>query len=245
MALPVVGLVGDFLRVDDHPAHVILESYVAPIRDGAAALPFLIPSLDPPLDPQDVLARIDGLFFSGSPSNVSPHLYDGTPARDPSLLNTRRDSTAMPLVRAAIAAGKPVLATCRGLQELNVALGGSLHQHVHEIPGRLDHREKEGAPHDVQYGPAHPVTRSAGGVLDRMGTPETFTVNSLHSQGIDRMAPSLIAEAHAPDGQIEAVSMPSAKGFLLALQWHPEWRWSENDVSRAIYEAFGKAIRAI
>jgi putative glutamine amidotransferase len=243
MALPVVGLVGDFLTVDSHPAHVILESYVAPIRDGATALPFLVPSLDPALEPAEVLARVDGLFFSGSPSNVSPHHYQGPPARDPSLLNERRDSTAMPLVRAAIATGKPVLATCRGLQELNVALGGSLFQHVHEVPGRRDHREKESGTLDVQYAAAHPVTRVAGGLLERIGTPPTFMVNSLHSQGIDRLAPTLSAEAQAPDGQIEAVSVPGAKGFLLAVQWHPEWRWAENAVSRAIYAAFGKAIR--
>ncbi|MDE2183874.1 MAG: gamma-glutamyl-gamma-aminobutyrate hydrolase family protein [Alphaproteobacteria bacterium] len=245
MALPAVGLVGDFAPVDGHPAHVILESYVAAVRGGADALPLLIPALDPPLDPSELLARVDGVFFSGSPSNVSPELCGGAEARDPSLLSARRDATAMTLVRAAIAAGKPVLAVCRGLQELNVALGGTLHQHIHELPGRLDHREKDGASLDVQYGPAHAVTRTDDGLLARIATPQSFTVNSLHSQGIDRLAPLLRAEASAPDGQIEAVSMPRAKGFLLATQWHPEWRWSENEVSRAIYDAFGRALRGL
>ena len=242
MVRPLVGLLGDHRVVDDHPAHLVLESYVAAVRDGADALPVLIPSLDPPLAAQDVLARIDGLFFSGSPSNVAPHHYGGPPARDPSLEDHRRDSTALALLRAAIEAGTPVFAVCRGAQELNVALGGTLHQHVHEVAGRLDHREREDAPLDVQYGPAHDVTVLEGGLLEKLGL-RRFTVNSLHGQGIDRLAPGLRAEAVAPDGQIEAVSLPGAAGFLLGVQWHPEWRWADNEISRALFAAFGAALR--
>jgi len=134
------------------------------------------------------------------------------------------------------------LCICRGFQELNVALGGTLHQAVHEVPGRFDHREK-GAALDEQYAPAHPVTVAEGGLLARIVPQRSFEVNSLHGQGIAKLAPPLFADAAAPDGQIEAVSMPQAKGFLLGLQWHPEWRWAGNEISRAIFAAFGKALR--
>ena len=155
-----------------------------------------------------------------------------------------RDATTLPLLEAAIAKGVPTLCVCRGFQELNVALGGTLYQHVQEVPGRFDHRENKNADLDTQYGPAHDVTVQDGGLLSKMVREKTFKVNSLHSQGIDRLAPSLRAEAIAPDGQIEAVSMPGAMGFLFGVQWHPEWKWAENPVSRAIYSAFGEALRA-
>ncbi len=238
---PSVGLVCDHRRVGKHPFHMAGEEYIAPLRDGAGAMPLLIPVLDPPLAPEDILASLDGLLFSGSPSNVSPRHYGGRPARKGSLQDDRRDSTALPLLRAAVEAGKPVLCICRGFQELNVALGGTLHQQVHEVPGRLDHREK-GTALDEQYAPAHPVTVTEDGLLARIVSRRSFEVNSLHGQGIDKLAPPLHADAAAPDGQIEAVSMPRAKGFVLGLQWHPEWRWAGNEVSRAIFAAFGAAL---
>ena len=238
---PSVGLVCDHRRIGKHPFHMASEEYIAALRDGAGALPLLIPALDPPLAPEDVLAGVDGLLFSGSPSNVAPRHYGGPPARKGSLQDEHRDATALPLLRAAIEAGKPVLCICRGFQELNVALGGTLHQQVHEVPDRLDHREK-GAALDEQYGPAHAVTAAEGGLLARIVPRRSFEVNSLHGQGIDKLAPPLFADAAAPDGQIEAVSMPRAKGFLLGVQWHPEWRWAENEISLAIFAAFGAAM---
>jgi putative glutamine amidotransferase len=239
---PIVGLVCDHRMVEDHPFHMADEKYIAALRDGAGALPLLIPALDPPLMYVDILASVDGLLFGGSPSNVSPRHY-GAQARGEDLLqDERRDSTALPLLRAAAQTGKPVLCICRGFQELNVALGGTLHQKVRDVPGRFDHRENEAAPPGEQYGPAHPVTVAPGGLLARIVEQRSFAVNSLHGQGIDRLAPPLFADAVAPDGQIEAVSLPGAKGFLLGLQWHPEWRWAGNEISRAIFAAFGAAL---
>ncbi|MGA7674825.1 MAG: gamma-glutamyl-gamma-aminobutyrate hydrolase family protein [Rhizomicrobium sp.] len=240
---PIVGLVCDHRMVEDQPYHLANEKYLAALRDGVGALPLLIPALDPPLELQDILASVDGFLFSGSPSNVSPRHY-GAEARGEELLqDERRDSTALPLLRAVAESGKPAICICRGFQELNVAMGGTLHQRVHEVEGRLDHRENETAPLDEQYGPAHPVTVAQGGLLAHIVGQRSFAVNSLHGQGIDRLAPPLFADALAPDGQIEAVSMPGAKGFLLGLQWHPEWRWAENEISRAIFAAFGAALR--
>ena len=242
--LPIVGLPCDRRVLGQHPFHTVGEKYIAAIREGTGALPLLLPVLDPPLDNDAVLAAVDGLLFTGSPSNVAPQRYDGPAPRPGMWLDEHRDATALPLLRAAIAAGKPVLAICRGFQELNVAFGGTLHQHVQEVPGRADHRENAEAPLEEQYGPAHPVDVAPAGMLARMLRERRFAVNSLHSQGIDRLAPGLLAEAVAPDGQIEAVSLPLAKGFVLGVQWHPEWAWSENPVSREIFAAFGRALRA-
>jgi len=242
--LPLVGFPCDRRLLGKHPFHLVGEKYIAAVRDGSTALPLLIPVLDPALATSELLETIDGLFFTGSPSNVAPRHYGGAPPRDGVMQDEHRDATALPLLKAAIAAGKPVLCVCRGFQELNVVLGGTLHQHVQEVPGRTDHRSRDDDPLDVQYGPSHAVHVREGGLLAQMTKLKTFPVNSLHSQGIDRLAPGLRVEAVAPDGQVEAVSLPSAKGFLFAVQWHPEWAWSENPVSRAIYAAFGEALRA-
>lgn len=240
---PVVGIVCDHRIIEEHSFHIAGEKYIAALRDGSNAVPLLIPALDPPLTPEDILASVDGLMFPGSASNVSPRHYGGEAPREPEFLDEQRDANTLPLFRSAIQAGKPVLCICRGFQELNVALGGTLHQHVHEVDGRRDHREDESATLDEQYGPAHQVTVAEGGLLAKLLDARRFEVNSLHGQGIDKLAPGLFADAVAPDGQIEAVSMPEARGFVLGLQWHPEWRWSENPVSRAIYAAFGAALR--
>jgi putative glutamine amidotransferase len=239
---PIVGIPCDHRMIGAHPFHVVGEKYIAAIREGSDALPLLIPVLEPPLPPSDILAVVDGLLLTGSPSNVSPKRYGGPPPRDGVLQDEHRDATTLPLLEAAIAAGTPVLCVCRGFQELNVAMGGTLFQHVHEIAGRHDHREDKTATLDMQYGPAHEVEVAPDGLLATLVREHSFKVNSLHSQGIDRLAGSLRAEAVAPDGTIEAVSMPGAKGFVFGVQWHPEWRWHENPVSRAIFAAFGRAI---
>jgi len=242
---PVVGFPCDRRMLGAHPFHVVGEKYIEAVRQGADALPVLLPVLDPPIAPDEILAQVDGLLFTGSPSNVAPKLYGGPAPRPGVMQDAHRDATALPLLTAAIAAGKPVLAICRGFQELNVAFGGTLHQHIQEVPGRADHRENKDAPLEVQYGPAHPVTVAPGGLLAQMLRERSFAVNSLHSQGIDRLAPGFLAEATAPDGQIEAVSFPGAKGFVLGVQWHPEWAWSANPVSREIFDAFARALRGV
>ena len=242
---PVVGFPCDRRVVGGHhPFHMVGEKYITAVRDGSGALPLLIPVLEPALAVEDLLHAVDGFLFTGSPSNVAPKLYGGPAPREGVMQDEHRDATTIPLLKAAIAAGKPVLCICRGFQELNVAFGGTLHQHVQEVAGRIDHRERKDAPIEEQYGPSHPVTVEEGGLLARIAPQRSFDVNSLHSQGIDRLAPSLHADAIAPDGQIEAVSMPGAAAFLLGVQWHPEWAWSSNVVSRAIFEAFGEALNS-
>jgi putative glutamine amidotransferase len=246
--LPIVGIVCDRKKIGDHAFHLVGEKYIDAVRDGSGAMPLLIPALEPPLAPQDILAGVDGLLFTGSTSNVAPHHYSGPAARRHTLLDEARDATAIPLMRAAEAAAVPMLCICRGFQELNVAFGGTLYQHLHEVKGFADHRVGDSKQSlEEQYGPVHDVRVAPGGLLAEL-LPElppgaSFPVNSLHGQGIDRLAHVLRVEAEAPDGAIEAVSMDSAPGFLFAVQWHPEWRHADNPVSRAIFAAFGDALK--
>lgn len=237
----LVGIVCNRLSAADGSFdQTVDETYARAVRDGVGALPVLIPALEPPLDVAALVAALDGFLFCGAVSNVEPHRYgssaDPTPPRD-----AARDATALPLIRAAMAAGKPILCICRGFQELNVALGGSLHQALHDVPGRFDHREAKGAPLETQFAPAHAVTAVAGGALGRIVGTRDFSVNSLHGQGIDVLAPGLRIEATAPDGTIEAVSAAKG-GFVLGVQWHPEWHWAENAVSRALLSSYAEAI---
>jgi len=239
--MKIVGIVCDRHVLDDMALHTVNDEYVVAVRDGAGALPLLIPSTDAPLDVRAVLAAVDGLLFTGAPSNVAPRHY-GQSARPGTGLDEARDATTLPLLRAAIESGKPLLAICRGFQELNVALGGTLHQHLHELPGRLDHREPQDVPRDGEYAPAHEVMIVPDGVLADLSGLTRAMVNSLHHQGVDRLASPLRVEATAPDGQIEAVSLPAAKAFLLGVQWHPEWRFAADPLSRAIFAGFGTAL---
>ena len=236
-----VGIISDRRVFDGMAVHQANNEYIEAIKVGAGAFPVLIPSTDRPLDPAGVLAQVDGLLFTGAPSNVAPIHYQQIP-RPGTEVDEIRDATTLPLLRAAIQGGKPLLAICRGFQELNVAQGGSLHQHVHEIPGRLDHREPADVSREMEYAPAHAIDIVPDGLLARLWGKRQAMVNSLHHQGIDRLAPGLRSEAHAPDGQIEAVSMPGAAGFVLGVQWHPEWAFAEDALSRAIFQAFGARL---
>src|SRR5690242_8061312 len=236
-----VGIVSDRRVFDGMAVHQVNDEYIAAVKDGVGALPLVIPSTDSPLDIADILASVDGLLFTGAPSNVAPSHYGG-PLRPGTELDEIRDATTLPLLRAAVEAGKPLLAICRGFQELNVALGGSLHQHLHELPGRLDHREPQNASRDAEYAPAHAITIAPDSVLAGLSGLAQAMVNSLHHQGIDRLAPGLRCEALAPDGQIEAVSLRDSKAFLLGVQWHPEWGFAADPLSRAIFAGFGASL---
>jgi len=239
---PLIGVSACRQQVGRHSSHTVGDKYVE--AAGFAGIPLILPARDEPVDTQALLASLDGILFTGSPSNVEPHHYNGAPSATGTHHDVARDRLTLPLMRAAIAAGVPVFCICRGFQELNVALGGTLHQRVQALPGYLDHREPHEAPVQAQYSPRHPVSIEAGGMFERMGLAAQFEVNSLHSQGIDRLAPGLRVEARAPDGLIEAVSMDDAPGFALGVQWHPEWRFAENPVSLRLFQAFREACSA-
>ena len=240
---PIIGIPADRRMVGPHPFHMVGEKYAHAVARAAGGLPLLIPVLPEPLESEEVLARLDGLLFPGSPSNVEPHHYDEGPSAPGTLHDPERDATTLPLIRAAIDLGVPVLGICRGFQEINVALGGKLWQRVHEVPGLLDHREDKEAPLDRQYGPAHDVLLEDGPMIEWAGGARRLAVNSLHGQGVKTLAPSLRIEARAPDGLIEAFCLPEAKAFTRAVQWHPEWRVMANEFSVALFTAFGDAAR--
>ena len=242
--VPLVGLPACARQIGIHPFHVVGDKYMRAVAEAAGGLPLTVPALGAALDFDAVLDRFDGLLFTGSPSNVEPDRYDGPPSEDGTLHDPERDATTLPLIRRAIDRAIPIFCICRGVQELNVALGGSLHQAVHRVAGRIDHRSNGSQPRDVQYGPAHDVTLSAGGLLASLWPRAEVAVNSLHAQGIDRLAPRLVVEAIAPDGQIEAVRVSDAPSFALGVQWHPEWKVTDDPFSMAIFGAFGEATRA-
>ena len=238
---PLIGIPADRRMVGAHPFHMVGEKYARAVMEAAGAAPLLIPALAEELRFDELLERLDGLLFTGSPSNVEPHLYQGAPSSPGTLHDPARDATTLPLVRKAVAAGVPVFGICRGFQEMNVAFGGTLHQKVHEVQGFLDHRDDDTQPLEVQYGPAHDVTLEPGGVLRSLATSDRVQVNSLHSQGIERLGGELAVEARAPDGLIEAFRVADAPSFALAVQWHPEWLVMSQAFSRALFAAFGKA----
>ncbi|WP_295363536.1 gamma-glutamyl-gamma-aminobutyrate hydrolase family protein [Arenimonas sp.] len=245
---PLVGLPCDRKQIGHHPFQAVGEKYVRAVVDGAGCLPVLLPSLAPPLEHAALLDRLDGLLLTGAPSNIEPHHYGTEPSYEGNLLDPARDANTLELVRLAIERGLPVLAICRGFQEVNVALGGTLHQKVHEIIGFNDHRENKDDPLGVQYAPSHPVELTEGGWLHRIAGTREVMVNSLHGQGLRQLAPGLVVEAIAPDGLVEAVRLdrgrPDAPDpFLLAVQWHPEWRVTENPFYLGIFQAFAAACR--
>jgi putative glutamine amidotransferase len=240
--LPIVLVPACNRMLGEHPFHVAGRKYVQAVR-LAGALPLVVPRAEP-AEVETLLALADGVLLTGSPSNVHPRHF-GEDVHDPSLpLDPERDDWTLPLVPRILARGIPLLAICRGAQEVNVALGGRLHQAVQEVGPFADHRSDDDQPAEQQYGPAHPLHPVAGGLLAGIVGEQEFAVNSIHGQGVATLAPGLRAEAHAPDGLVEAFTQPDAPGFNLCVQWHPEWKASENPVSMRLLEAFGHAVRA-
>ena len=231
--------------------HSVGDKYVQAAIQAVGGLPILIPAFGPEFAADQsmtealdhLLDTLDGVLLTGSPSNVEPFHYGGEPSRDGTAHDSARDATTLPLIRHAVDHAVPLFAICRGLQEVNVAMGGSLHQLVHEVQGRRDHRSPKTTDVDVNYAPAHDIDIVEGGLLHRLLGERRVTVNSLHAQGVDQLAPCARLEAVADDGQVEAFSLPDAPAFALALQWHPEHRALENRVSMKLFDAFADACR--
>jgi putative glutamine amidotransferase len=226
------------------PNHAASDTYVRATDEVIGGVPVLLPANGPTGDIETLLDRLDGIILTGSRSNVQPTLYDGPPHAEGTPEDPARDGITLPLIRAAVARGVPLLAICRGFQEMNVALGGSLHQRLQDVPGRIDHSTPLQASSKVRTGKAHALRVTPGSWLHRVAGTTEIAVNSLHNQGVERLAPGLIAEGIAPDGTIEAVRVASAPGFAIGVQWHPEYDWEADPVSRAIFERFGEAVHA-
>ena len=241
---PLIGVPADRRVIDPHPFQMVGEKYLRALIKASDALPLITPVMPDDVDIDELLGQFDGIFLTGSYSNVEPHHYDGGPSEEGTLHDPHRDAVTLPLVNRALECGVPVLAVCRGFQELNVALGGSLHQKVHEVAGYHNHLEDKKDSLDVQYGPSHAVTLVEGGLLNTLSGEDRVMVNSLHAQGVARLADGVSVEAVADDGLIEAFRVDDVEGFALAVQWHPEWCVMENEFSQIIFKAFGDACRA-
>ncbi|MDF2096048.1 gamma-glutamyl-gamma-aminobutyrate hydrolase family protein [Aquibaculum arenosum] len=241
---PLIGLPACVRSLDGQSFHTIGDKYVRAVALAADAVPVMLPSLGELLDIPAALEGLDGVLLTGSPSNVHPSHFgqEATPEHAPH--DEARDATTLPLIEATLAAGLPLFAICRGMQELNVALGGTLHPRVHELSGRLDHRRPQHDDMDVQYGKRHSIALTPGGLLHAVAGAEMAEVNSLHWQAVDRLAPRLSVNATAPDDTIEAVEVRDAKGFALGVQWHPEYKVMDDPLSVAIFQRFAAEARA-
>lgn len=238
---PLVGVIACRREVEGHPAHMVTDKYLSALRDYGLA-PVILPVWEDAVE-SELLASLDGLLLTGSYTNVEPQRYGAERAPENTRDDPHRDAAALGWIPAALDLGLPLLGICRGFQELNVAFGGTLHQAVQRVPGMLDHREPEGD-REAKYAPSHDITLVPGGRLAALHPEPASRVNSLHQQGVDELGPGLVAEALAPDGLVEAISVAGAPGFALAVQWHPEWKPREHPLYDALFRAFAAACQA-
>lgn len=240
---PLVLVSSDLRSIDDMSWHMTPSTYLEAIVYGAGAMPVMLPSLGGALDLAGILDRVDGVLLSGSKSNVHPSLYGEEPTRDHEPYDPARDATTLPLIRLAIDAGVPLFAICRGYQELNVALGGTLATEIQTFDGRMDHRAPEAPTSDLRYAIRHEIHLVKQGCIGRVIGADEIDVNSLHRQGVASLSDRLRIEATAPDGTIEAVSVADSPTFAVGVQWHPEY-WVRSDAPSArLFAAFGDAVR--
>ena len=258
MRPPIIGIACAFKHLEipgfgPLRYHAVYERYVEGILSRIDASPILVPAVGRMVRASaEALADqyaslLDGLFLPGAISNVGPELYGSDHVEpDPAKRDADRDATVMPLVRAALAAGVPILGACRGMQELNVALGGTLNPAIHETPGRRDHRSRKELPFLERYGPAHGLRVAPGGLIARElaargHATDDLAVNSLHAQGVERLGHGVVADAWADDGTIEAIWVPGAPALALGVQWHIEWHAQTTPLHAALLDAFGRA----
>ena len=237
---PVVAVTACIRSLQKSTFHAVVERYIAAVVHGTGALPLIIPALGDEVDMRPILERVDGVLITGSPSNIEPQRYGALVDQEVLPKDPARDGTVLPLVRACIDMGLPLLGICRGFQEMNVALGGTLHTQVHEISGRLDHR---GGPGGIarRFRPKHMISLTPGGLLHQLAGADQVRVNSVHGQAIDRLAPGLKLEAVAPDGTIEGITVAGSRGFAVGVQFHPEWQFAASPFYTALFTAFGAA----
>ncbi len=245
-ARPVVGIPAGLIYLPGHsiPSHSVGERYIKAVREGSGADPLLVPALAGDFDFDAMANRLDGLFLTGGRANVEPHHYGGPPFPEDEYRDPPRDNTVLPLIRACMEQGVPIFGVCRGLQEMNVALGGTLHYRVHLVEGKLDHRMPTEGNIDERFGKLHKVSLAPGGLFARLLGEREIDVNTAHGQGIDRLADCLAVEARAPDGLIEGIRVAGVDTFAVGVQWHAEHRYTQHALSNALFRAFGDAARA-
>lgn len=244
MKRPVVGIIGNQYVIEErYPVHAVGRMNLDAVAHVANAMPYVI-AADPALVSVDELMQVcDGFLLTGGRANVHPDHYGEPPSAAHGAFDEARDAITLPLVRACVEAGQPILGLCRGFQEINVAMGGTLDPEIRDLPGRDNHRMPPDGTLEEQFALRHLVTLDEGGIFHRLlGSREVMT-NTLHGQGIRAPGPRIAVEGRAVDGTIEAIHVSGAAGFALAVQWHPEWNAATDPVSRPLFEAFGAAAR--
>ncbi len=237
---PVLGIMCCNRTVGVESAQAVMNRYATAAMRHADAAALLVPAMPELMRADEVAGRLDGLLLTGSPSNVEPVRYgDGAAGDGP--FDPPRDAMTKALVDAMLALGRPVFGVCRGFQELNVAFGGTLRRDLGSTP--LPHHAPDDVRFDAMFAHEHPVALAPGGILARAFGREALTVNSVHFQGVDRLAPGLTAEAYAPDGVVEAVSAQINGAPILAVQWHPEWDTDSRPDSQTFFHLLGRALR--
>lgn len=243
MFQPLVAVATDVKQFDNYTWHAAPQQYLEAAISGAGVLPVLVPSFGARIDFDELLDAVDGVMITGSKSNVHPSLYGGEATEANGPYDPARDSTTLPLIRRAIERGVPLLTICRGIQELNVALGGTLATEIQERQGSLDHRAVVSDNQDERFAIRQPVQIKPGSCLAGVFGAGEILVNSVHRQAVDRLGDRLQIEAVASDGTVEAVSVKDSRAFAVGVQWHPEyWATSDNN-SAKIFHAFGDAVR--
>ncbi|HCQ59409.1 MAG: gamma-glutamyl-gamma-aminobutyrate hydrolase family protein [Sulfitobacter sp.] len=245
MARPVVGIIGNsYLLNDQYPVHAGGQMNTEAIAEVSGCLPLIVPSDPRFVSVEELLEVCDGFLLTGGRPNVHPEEYGEPETEAHGAFDRARDAVALALVRACVARGQPFLGLCRGFQEVNVAMGGSLYPEIRDLPGRMNHRMPPDGTIEEKFELRHDVSFTEGGVFHRvMGASKVLT-NTLHGQGIKEPGPRVVIDGHADDGTPEAIYIKDAPGFTLAVQWHPEWNAASDPVSRPLFEHFGAAVRA-
>lgn len=242
--VPLIAVAADYKELDGYRWHAAAETYLRAIITGLGGLPVIVPSLAGDIDVGALLDRVDGVLLPGSKSNVHPSRYGEAPSPASEPYDVKRDAMTFALIKAAVARGVPLFAICRGFQELNVALGGTLISEVQDLPGRHDHRAPVSDDQTLRFAIRQDVQVAPGSALAGIVGEGVRRVNSLHRQAIGRLGDNLAVEATAPDGTVEAVRVRNAPGFAIGVQWHPEY-WVESDETSAkLFAAFGRAVRS-
>lgn len=241
---PVIGIPASVRRLEfDLAFHGTGVQYLRAAIEDVGATVFTIPSMTEQ-NAVELLDVMDGMLLTGSFSNMHPSTYNEPITTEEGFYDQARDNITLPLIRAALAREMPIFGICRGMQEMNVALGGSLVQVLHDEPGRKDHRPDESLPLEQQFGPAHAIHIQPGGVLSKLIPEPSIVVSTAHMQGVNRVARGMTVEAVTDDGVVEALSVTGAKNFAVGVQFHPEWDVPNNRLYKALFSAFREAVWA-
>jgi putative glutamine amidotransferase len=244
MKRPVIGIIGNhYLINDQYPAQAAGEMNIDAVAGAMDAIPFILPSMPGLMDIREVLEICDGFLLTGGRPNVHPEEYGEQETEAHGTFDRARDGIALPLVRACVERGQPFLGICRGFQEVNVAMGGSLYPEIRDLPGRMNHRMPPDGTLEEKFALRHAVTFQKDGIFHKVTGAQEVMTNTLHGQGIKEPGPRIVIDGYAPDGTPEAIYVKGAAGFALSVQWHAEYRASEDPVSRPLFSAFSEAAR--